>query len=730
MAVDKIVISVEGNAQGVKPVIDDLEKLGAVDKKNAEQFKKTNDEFKKAAAERKKRIDEETQDLAELQQAKKKAFSVEEIQKYNDRIAETKKRISTLKDETEKSTSFMGSQFRQLGAQIAGAFAVTQLVAFGKEAVLLAAKAEGITLAFGRLNQPDLLANLRTATRGTITDLSLMTAAVKAQNFKLPLENLATFFKFAQQRARETGESVDYLVESIVTGIGRKSPLILDNLGISAVELRKALKGVGVETADVGDIASAVGVIIDRELAKQGNLALTTADKIDQMAVRWNNVKIGTGKALIAALDYFGKTKEGIEDVDALLKARLFRGFSAQLNEGIGEFEDAMSNWAAAQNKSKEPQKEQIRNVAFLKQLIEDLSKELLLEGNSVEQNKSTVKQLTAAQDELNAILGKTTNSIKEQKKELDKPHKGIEGVEVDIKDYELKQKEIADLAQAGKDEETRIREEALKKQLALDDLLAENEKKNQEEVTANLEKELQLRQELEQIYIQGVEQLAGELFNIISQSEKTQTNAFIANLDYKLKAGKISDEQYTQQRKVFLKKQAEDERELAIFQSVVKAALAVINAITTGDPYTAAARAAVAAAIGAAEVIAISSAPLPQFEKGGRIKGKRHKDGGTIIEAEKDEFVISRKAAQKIGFDNLELLNKGIVPVKLLRQGISDSREKRMENTLKAVFGSNDFDTYNIEKLLKKGIQNDKQVAQYLVRELRGDTRKRGGLK
>lgn len=66
---DKIVIEVVGNAQGVKPVIDDLEKLGAVDKKNADQFRKHNDDFKRAASERKKRIDEETQDLAELEKA-------------------------------------------------------------------------------------------------------------------------------------------------------------------------------------------------------------------------------------------------------------------------------------------------------------------------------------------------------------------------------------------------------------------------------------------------------------------------------------------------------------------------------------------------------------------------------------------------------------------------------------------------------------------------------------
>lgn len=39
MAVDKIIIEVTGDPKGVQSTIDQLEKVGKVDKKNADQFK-------------------------------------------------------------------------------------------------------------------------------------------------------------------------------------------------------------------------------------------------------------------------------------------------------------------------------------------------------------------------------------------------------------------------------------------------------------------------------------------------------------------------------------------------------------------------------------------------------------------------------------------------------------------------------------------------------------------
>jgi hypothetical protein len=115
-----------------------------------------------------------------------------------------------------------------------------------------------------------------------------MQKAVQAKNFKIPLDQLATYFEFATKRAIQTGESVDYLVDSIITGIGRKSVLVMDNLGISAIELQK-------EVEKVGDFGIAAGNIIRRELTSMGDVASTTATNIARISTAWTDFKTNFG---------------------------------------------------------------------------------------------------------------------------------------------------------------------------------------------------------------------------------------------------------------------------------------------------------------------------------------------------------------------------------------------------------------------------------------------------
>ena len=56
----------------------------------------------------------------------------------------------------------------------------------------------------------------------------------------------------------------------------------------------------------------------------------------------------------------------------------------------------------------------------------------------------------------------------------------------------------------------------------------------------------------------------------------------------------------------------------------------------------------------------AMAAIKLSDFEQGGYVGGNRHAQGGTIIEAERGEFVMSRNAVESIGVDNLESMNAG----------------------------------------------------------------------
>ena len=55
-----------------------------------------------------------------------------------------------------------------------------------------------------------------------------------------------------------------------------------------------------------------------------------------------------------------------------------------------------------------------------------------------------------------------------------------------------------------------------------------------------------------------------------------------------------------------------------------------------------------------------IASAPVPSYEQGGVVGGRRHRYGGTPIEAEQGEFVMSRNAVSRIGLANLNRMNAG----------------------------------------------------------------------
>ena len=239
------------------------------------------------------------------------------LQKLQQDIKDTKEEFYSLKETASESTGglFGGNGITGM-LQVAGgnllAKGFTMLASeIGdtvQQSIELARQGEGIRLAFERLNQPGLLDRLKMATHGTVSEIELMKQAIKFDNFKLPLEDLATYLAFAQQKAKDTGESIDYLVTSIVNGLGRQSKQILDNLGISAAELTRRMNEGATMTKAVADI-------IKEEMEKAGDYVETAADRAavaaatatDRMeefgrtampiaeawADTWNTIKIG-----------------------------------------------------------------------------------------------------------------------------------------------------------------------------------------------------------------------------------------------------------------------------------------------------------------------------------------------------------------------------------------------------------------------------------------------------
>lgn len=199
----------------------------------------------------------------------------------------------------------------------AAAGAVKDLIS---DSVELSAKAEGIATAFSRIGGEETLQKLRLATRGATSDLVLMQAALRAKNFGIAPELLAKGLQLAGQVARTTGQDVDYLTDSFVNGLGRKSLLILDNLQISQVALRAEIK-------KTGDFNTAVGNIVDAKLRETGIVIETTSDKLANFTAGWANLKKQIGDFLVTTgsgvLDFFkalgtGMTFQNVQNKKSL----------------------------------------------------------------------------------------------------------------------------------------------------------------------------------------------------------------------------------------------------------------------------------------------------------------------------------------------------------------------------------------------------------------------------
>lgn len=142
-----------------------------------------------------------------------------------------------------------------------------------------------------------LLGDLRSAARGTVTDMQLMLNANRALAgvqgelaYALGKEGgLAGLLEVARAQSRATGYSVDFLFESLVNGIKRAQPLLIDNtyLVIGADEANQAYaKSVGKTVAELTKEERQIAILNATLAAGQsavetyGNRSLTAAERM------------------------------------------------------------------------------------------------------------------------------------------------------------------------------------------------------------------------------------------------------------------------------------------------------------------------------------------------------------------------------------------------------------------------------------------------------------------
>lgn len=361
---EKDVSKLEDRNRSLRKQMDSLELAG---KKDTESWKKRRAEYgknvqeikrlKQAIAEETNKLDINSLSMAQLKKQSKdlqkqldntaKAIHPEEYDKLQKQLTKVNGRMNELKETSkglkesfldETTFSFLkGSVFVKLGELVgqAASYAVGKVKEMVNEGIEMAKTADGITHAFERMNRPDILDNLREATHGTVNDVELMKAAVQAKDFRLPLDQLGKYLEFAQLKASQTGQSVDYMTQSIITGLGRKSLMILDNLGISAAQVKE-------EMTKGGDMATAVGRIIEQQLAAQGEHYEDAAEREKRAITEVQNAQKELGDEMLPLAEKGSSMWLTIQVAALKLFTYLVRAFK----QGVAGFVDLYNSSA------------------------------------------------------------------------------------------------------------------------------------------------------------------------------------------------------------------------------------------------------------------------------------------------------------------------------------------------------------------------------------------------
>lgn len=216
-------------------------------------------------------------------------------------------------------TEGLSSKLVAVGAFI-GTMAANAVLALGRLAVdgikavvsgigdLVARGAQiaGISTAFGNLTgavgttAATMLGAMRTATKGLVTDIDLMAAANKALLLGLPVTDasMGQLANAALVLGRAMKQDAQKSFDDLITALGRSSPMILDNLGLTVKvgEANEAYaKKLGIAADKLTDqqkklaFYDAAMEAARLKVAAMGDVQLTLGDRLTVIKNRWTN---------------------------------------------------------------------------------------------------------------------------------------------------------------------------------------------------------------------------------------------------------------------------------------------------------------------------------------------------------------------------------------------------------------------------------------------------------
>lgn len=344
---------------------------------------------------------QDTQRLSQLS-AQYKALKGQ-VDQYNKALFQT----NAATKQVAQSTGQLAGQFNDVYTAVKlfiTAGVVRELVNINLEFAKIAGNAEGVERAFKRAfpGSEVILNDLRESTHNTVTEFELMQRTLQATNLGVNVNELGVLFEFAAARAQQTGESVDYLVDSIVRGIGRKSLLILDNLGLSATRLKEQFGGASLASQSVAEVTRGVAEIAKVELEKMGGYAETSATKVDQLTASWKGLREEMAKALTGEGGSIDVLKSYVDSFKAMAEAR---NRNMQVSELFAEQQrQEIAIISANEFIQRRFTKSREENIKILEEEIQAITKQI---GGWTSLRDIQIKAIAKLEKELTGISGK-----------------------------------------------------------------------------------------------------------------------------------------------------------------------------------------------------------------------------------------------------------------------------------------------------------------------------------
>ena len=274
---------------------------------------------------------------------------------------------------TKKGLKGIDSGLKSIGksALAAGAayFSARGIISGLQRSIELSSKMEGVERGFKNLSASagfttQAFSKLQKATDGTISSIDLMKQANNAMLLGIAdsEDQMADMFDVAQRLASALGQDATFGVESLVTGMGRQSKLMLDNLGIM-VDTEKAYEtyakdlGISVELltdqqrkqAFVNAAMSSAKDLVSDLGAEQ----LTTADSISQTKVALNDMAILIGETfspfVIDAINNITPLIEKAREFFGIIKGQTPEEEIESIEFAIKKMTDEMNDFILAQ---------------------------------------------------------------------------------------------------------------------------------------------------------------------------------------------------------------------------------------------------------------------------------------------------------------------------------------------------------------------------------------------